>query len=75
MLAFELEASFFDGVATAQTNGLFDPEDLPPWDTWLSYGSFPSFRGDVLLSWIPKTFVPLAELAIRAHMCDAYRWV
>src|SRR4051812_24562449 len=37
VLVFAPDSSFLDGVAAAETNGFFDSEDLPPWDTWTAY--------------------------------------
>jgi hypothetical protein len=75
VLAFELDASFFDRVAAAETGGFFDSEDLPPWDTWISYCFDRSRSRWVLVSWVPASCISIVELATRVHMANAYQWV
>jgi hypothetical protein len=75
ILEFELDACFFDGVAGAETDGFFDSEDLPPWDTWISFGFNRTRSRWVLLSWIPTNCISIVERAIRVHMCNAYQWM
>lgn len=74
LLAFELEASFFDGVVFAETGGFFDESDLPPWDLWVAYASARDGRLR-LVSWIPEEFLDLAEAAVRVHNFEAFRWL
>ena len=75
VLGFELDASFVDGVAAAETNGFFDDNDLPPWDTWIAFRAVDGWSSPVLLSWVPDELVPLVDRGIVVHMCDAFRWV
>jgi hypothetical protein len=78
MLAFNLDACFFDGAVSAETQGFFDDEDLPPWDTWIAYterhGAGEAGE-NVLVSWMPESYRQLAERAIAVHMCNAYAWL
>jgi len=75
ILAFEVDACFFDGVVAAETKGFFDAEDLPPWDTWLAYRVPVGEVNPLLLSWVPSTLVATVENAIKVHMSNAYRWI
>lgn len=75
ILAFDLEATFFDGVPASISDGFFDDEDLPPWDTWIFYGLLPTLGRNVLFSWVPVEFEAVVERAVRAHATDAYLWV
>jgi hypothetical protein len=75
ILTFDLDASFYDRVAAVETGGLFDEQDLPPWDTWIAYDSLVAGESAKLLSWIPNDLIPSAERAITVHMCEAYAWL
>jgi hypothetical protein len=75
ILAFDLEATFFDEVPAEVTDGFFDAEDLPPWDTWISYGFHPKLKTNVLFAWVPVEFETLVERAVQASFANAYQWV
>jgi hypothetical protein len=74
ILATELDASFFDGVAAVESDGFFDSEDLSPWDTWLEYRTNVAARRGVLLSFVPPHIVEVVEHAMAVHVADAYFW-
>lgn len=74
ILAFEVEACFFDGSAQSVTEGFFDENDFPPWDTWLGYRSLEAGQPMCLLSWVPAKLVVLANRGVEAHFACAYRW-
>jgi hypothetical protein len=59
----------------AETDGFFDAQDLPPWDTWIGYEMTDRAKEPVLLSWVPGHMRSFAERAIQVHMCDAYAWL
>ena len=71
LLGFEIDACFFDGVAPAETEGFFDDEDLPPWDTWVAF----DLRSGRLVSWVPDALVDLADKGVKVHFADAYAWM
>lgn len=75
ILAFDLEATYYDGVPESISDGFFDAEDLPPWDTWITYGPIPTLSNNFLISWVPLEFEAVVERAVEAHMADAYEWV
>lgn len=74
LLTFDVDASFYDGVAAVETHGFFDEEDLPPWDTWVAYGVVKNLAPR-LISWVPQEHVKLVERAVAVHVCDAYAWL
>jgi hypothetical protein len=75
VLAFDLEATFFDSVPASISGGFFDANDLPPWDTWIAYGKCAALQSNVLYSWVPAEFEVVVGHAVRAHLSNAYAWV
>lgn len=45
-----------DGGAELYSQGFFDMDDLPPWDTWVAVGDERLF---LLVSWVPNDLIPL----------------
>jgi hypothetical protein len=56
------------GAAEYSSNGFFDADNVPPWDTWVS------FDGKTLLSWVPEILLPLAEAGIDANPEACISW-
>lgn len=73
LLAVELPATMFDGVANSVSEGFFDDSDAPPWDTWLKV----VMVGETgyLLSWIPSTCYQQANAGIDANGEQCIKWV
>ncbi len=67
-----------DGATEVETQGFFDIEDLPPWDTWLCYlpgdPSNPRYRHGCLVSWVPCEFIEVVEAGMEADCMDCLRW-
>jgi hypothetical protein len=57
-----------DGASEYSSNGFFDVNDAPPWDTWIS------FDAKRLVSWVPSVLVPLAQAGIDANAAECIRW-
>jgi hypothetical protein len=57
-----------DGGSRFASNGFFDPYDCPPWDLWLRYSD------RTLVSWVPESLFPLAQVGIDANPVDCIRW-
>ena len=57
-----------DGASRYASNGFFDDDNVPPWDTWCSYDN------DTLTSWVPEILVPLAQLGIDANPEQCICW-
>jgi hypothetical protein len=68
------DETLWDGTAESESEGFFDIEDIPPWDTWLALYK-ETRRQDVLVSWVPREYVPIAERAIRVLMVDNVGWL
>jgi hypothetical protein len=56
------------GAAEYSSNGFFDVDNVPPWDTWVS------FNGSILISWVPAILIPLAQAGIDANPEECISW-
>jgi hypothetical protein len=56
------------GAAEYSSNGFFDVDNVPPWDTWVS------FDGSTLISWVPAILIPLAQAGIDANPEACISW-
>jgi hypothetical protein len=56
------------GAAEYSSNGFFDVDNVPPWDTWVS------FDGLTLISWVPAILIPLAQAGIDANPEECISW-
>jgi len=68
LLHYEPYENVSDGASEYSSNGFFDVNDAPPWDTWIS------FDGRRLLSWVPEVLVPLAQQGLDANPVECIRW-
>lgn len=57
-----------DGASRYASNGFFDPDDCPPWDSWLQYSE------RTLISWVPEVLFPLAQAGMDANAVDCIKW-
>ena len=57
-----------DGWSEYASNGFFDVNDAPPWDTWFHYSN------KELLCWVPSLLVPLVQKGIDGNAVDCIRW-
>jgi hypothetical protein len=80
LLAYFPDAELADGAAEAETDGLYDVNDAPPWDTWVGLFVDPdptnnSPVAEYLVSWIPPALIDIAEKGIRVSMVDCIAWL
>jgi hypothetical protein len=78
LLVYFPDAELSDGAAEAETNGFFDVENAPPWDTWvalfqddpsdLSYGTY-------LVSWVPGELVESVSRGIWVNPEECIVWL
>ena len=68
LLHYEPYENLTDGASEYSSNGFFDVNDAPPWDTWVS------FDGRKLISWVPPVLIPLAQAGLDANAVDCIRW-
>jgi len=57
-----------DAAAAESSNGFFDGEDAPPWDTWFWYSD------GAILSWISNDLSPRVQAGIDANPVDCIHW-
>jgi hypothetical protein len=76
LMVYDPDANLCDGAAEAETGGLFDADNIPPWDTWISYvgeDESPPWResDSYLISWVPPSLVELADngICINPEQC------
>ena len=87
LLYVQVNGSVWDGASSHVSGGLFDDEDCPGWDSWVSYvieESVPE-RGleksqrralalEYLACWISECLVSLADHAILANPVECLTW-
>lgn len=66
------------GVSQDITEGFFDHNNVPPWDTWISYFNDSSKHineASYLVSWIPPVFIDSVDKAINAIPEECVLWL
>lgn len=68
------------GAAEQQTDGFFDVDNVPPWDTWVSYWedeeqNVDSFDGEYLIAWVPPAFVESANEGVNVNPEQCIMWL
>jgi hypothetical protein len=78
LLVFFPELSLSDGAATVETDGFFDYDNVPPWDTWVGLfrdeSADPS-EIDYLVSWVPAGFVESVDRGINVNPEECIVWL
>jgi hypothetical protein len=69
LLLFVPSETLMDGAAKYSSNGFFDVNNVPPWDTWVS------FSGRTLLSWVPPVLMETAQRGIDANPEACINWI
>jgi len=70
LLAYLYEQSTGDGAAEVASDGFFDSDNIPAWDTWLVYIA----EDHLLLSWIPDTLFKIVEDGMDVNWEECIRW-
>jgi len=68
LLEFIPSETLMDGAAKYSSNGFFDVNNVPPWDTWVA------FSERTLVSWAPPLLVEIAQDGIDANPEACIRW-
>jgi len=68
LLLFTPQDSLSDGAAKAASDGFFDVDNVPAWDTWLY------FDGHSLLSWVPPQLTSKVQWGIDVNPESCIRW-
>ncbi len=69
LLLYVPEENLADGAARYTSNGFFDVDNVPPWDTWVA------FSQGTLLSWVPPLLIGLAQSGIDVNPEGCIRWI
>lgn len=72
--------SLFDGAAEFSSNGYFNSENEPPWDTWVFFGeASPSPQSEdyrfYLLSWVPEDYLSIAQSGVEVNPEACLEWL
>ncbi len=65
-------ASLDDRACHIESRGFFDPDDLPPADTW--FGLVP-LKLPQMLAWVPEPHVADVDAAMPCCPTEAYKWL
>lgn len=68
LLLFTPQDSLSDGAAKAASDGFFDVDNVPAWDTWLY------FDCHSLLSWVPPQLISKVQSGIDVNPESCIRW-
>ncbi|MCA1819166.1 MAG: hypothetical protein LC620_03805, partial [Halobacteriales archaeon] len=82
LVVYEPDTNLFDGAAQLASDGFFDVNNVPPWDTWLDYfpptkegtGKYSTDDHGKLVAWVPSPFLAAADIGIRVNPEDCIRW-
>lgn len=77
LLAYFPDANLCCGASEDETNGFFDIDNVPAWDTWVAYfegGDRHSYTS-YLISWIPPQFVEIVSGGINVNPEECIVWL
>ncbi len=68
LLLYEPLETVDDGASSMSSQGFFDCEDAPAWDTWFLYSAGSIF------SWLPERLIANAQAGIDPNPVDCIHW-
>ena len=68
ILLFVPSETLFDGAAQQSSNGFFDVNNVPPWDTWVD------FVDRAIVCWVPTVLVDAVQMGIDVNPEECIRW-
>jgi hypothetical protein len=79
LLLFYPDGSLFDGAAEPASDGFFDWDYVPAWDTWVHYGNDSSGSSEncdenYLLCWIPGELIGKVDEGIAVDPGECIKW-
>jgi hypothetical protein len=79
LLLYFPDAELADGAAEVESQGFFDVNNSPPWDTWVGIFTDEAPESDsyatYLLSWVPPELIPLAQRGIAVNPEECIAWL
>ena len=77
LLLYCRDDNLADGAAELESDGFFDIDNVPTWDTWLcDYTAPPDAHGrqHCLVAWIPRSHIDLADRGISVNPEECVVW-
>lgn len=78
LLLYAPDDTDISGGSTVDSDGFFDWDDCPPWDTWVSYEDGSADPGrywrSFLVAWVPPALLGVADAGIRASPMACIEW-
>jgi hypothetical protein len=68
LLVYWPSQNLADGAAEYSSDGFFNSNNTPPWDTWFH------FDDGRLFAWVPDILIPLAQSGIDANPATCIQW-
>lgn len=75
VLMFLAQESLCDGAAEQASDGWFDAQNVPPWDTWIGLIERDVDEGPVLLSWVPEALYDQTVRALDVNPEGCILWL
>ena len=86
LLAYFPDESLAGGVAQMESEGFFDADNIPPYDTWVwmvrnvrafDYrdGGQGELEANYLVAWVPPDFVAVASAGVDANPQECILWL
>jgi hypothetical protein len=86
LLAYFPDDNLADGVAQADSEGFFDVDNIPPYDTWVwmvrnirtfnyADGAKGEMEANYLVAWVPPDFIQLATRGLRVNPEQCILWL
>ena len=85
-LAYFPDDNLADGVAEVESEGFFDVDNIPPYDTWVwmvrnlrtfeyGDGTQAEMEANYLVAWVPPDFVSLASAGVKVNPEECILWL
>jgi hypothetical protein len=75
LLVCRVSESICSGESEHVTEGFFDVDDRPPWDTWVLGVVRPDTEHVMLISWVPLSLVALVNRGIEVNPYECIFWL
>lgn len=77
MLIYFPDDDLADGAAEVESEGFFDINNAPPWDTWLAMVEDVGRRerNPYLLAWVPGELIHVAQRGIDVNPEECILWL
>ena len=76
LLVCQVNESISSGESEAETQGFFDINDRPAWDTWVASAPRPPESSHAtLVSWVPWEFVLVVQRGIEVNPYQCIFWL